>query len=201
MKNQLVVVVAALLASPAAFAGDMPKGQVGGYVTSEAYEADFDAGGTADDDGTGFGVRGWFGMPNGVFFHGEWQTVSMDADDFDQMRIGGGYAKSINDTMGWLAKGEYIALDNGSGVDQTGFGVHGGLHGHVNKFGWFATGGLLSLEDGDGFEVNGGVSFDFTPALAGVVDVRSFAGSFETAGVDYDLALVDFRVGLNYSFR
>jgi hypothetical protein len=193
--------VAALLAAPAAFAGDMPKAQLGGYLVSEAIEAESDFG-DSDDDGTGFGIRGWAGLPNGVFFGGEYQTVSMD-EDLDQMRLGGGYSAEINPRLGWLARGEYVNLsDDGGNADQSGFGGHGGVYGMVNRFSWFVTGGLLVLEDGEAVEFNGGVAYAFIPALSGMVDFRSFSGTFEQPVIgDVDVVLADFRIGLSYNFH
>jgi hypothetical protein len=191
MKTLHLMSLAALFAAPVAFAGDMPAGQFAGYVTMTSAEvegtpADF------DDDGTGFGVRGWANVAPNFFVHGEYQTAGLDDTniDVDQLRLGGGYAMDM-----WLVKAEYI--DFGSDLDQAGFGLHGGLHTKSDQLGFYGTVGYLTTDDTDGVELNAGVSFDFTPQFAGVVDYRTYLGSIDPDG---DLTLSDLRVGVAYNF-
>jgi hypothetical protein len=184
--------LAAMLAAPMAFAGDMPRGQIGGHITMTSVEVEgtpFDF----DDDGNGFGIRGWGMIQGPFFFHGEYQTVTLDDSDLDvdQFRFGGGWAQDT-----WLAKIEYI--DTGSDLDQSGIGVHGGLHTMSGQMGFFGTVGYLSLDDADGVELNAGVSFAFTPELSGMLDYRTFLGSLDPDG---DLTLSDLRIGVAYGFR
>lgn len=191
MKKLHLMSLAALLAAPVAFAGDMPAGQFAGYVTMTSVEVEgtpFDF----DDDGNGFGLRGWANVAPNFFVHGEYQTAGLDDTniDVDQLRLGGGYAMDM-----WLVKAEYI--DFGSDLDQAGFGVHGGLHTKSDQLGFYGTVGYLTTDDTDGFELNAGVSFDFTPQFAGLVDYRTYLGSIDPDG---DLTLSDLRVGVAYNF-
>lgn len=184
--------IAALLASPMAFAGDMPAGQLMGHVTMTSVEIDGTGVADFDDDGTGFGIRGWGTVAPNWFVHGEYQTVTTDDFDVDvdQLRIGGGYAMDI-----WIVKAEYI--DFGSDLDQAGFGVHGGMHTMAQNVGFFGTVGYLTTDDTDGFELNAGVTFNFTRDFAGVLDYRTYLGSIDPDG---DLTLSDLRVGVAYNF-
>jgi len=195
MKKLYVLALAALLAAPTAFARNMPKGEIAGYLTSVS----LDRGGPfGDDSGTGFGVRGWAAINGPWFVHGEYQTVSLDDFDADleSLRIGGGMVGQINPTMMWLAKAEYI--DFGSDADQAGFGVHGGVMFHANDmFGFGGTLGYLTTDDTDGIEVNVGGKVSFTKEFAGVVDLRNYMGSVDPNG-DFDV--FEIRVGVAYMF-
>jgi hypothetical protein len=197
MKKLHSMGLAALFAAPAAFAGDMPAGQFAGFVTMTSVEVDGTGapptGGDFDDDGTGFGVRGWASVNGPFFVHGEYQTTGLDDADIDvnQLRLGGGYAMDM-----WLVKAEYI--DTGSDLDQAGFGVHGGLHTMSDQLGFFGTVGYLTTDDTDGVELNAGVSFAFNPQFSGVVDYRTYLGSIDPDG---DLTVSDLRVGVAYNFQ
>lgn len=192
MKKNMMVGLAALLAAPVAFAGDMPAGQVMGYVSMGSLEVE-GTGGDYDDDGTGFGIRGWGTVQGPWFVHGEYQTVGLDDtdQDVDQFRLGGGYAMDI-----WRVKAEYI--DTGSDVDQAGFGVHGGMHTMLaDNVGFFGSVGYLTTDDTDGFELNIGGTFAFNKDFSAVVDYRTYLGSIDPDG---DLTLSDLRFGVAYSF-
>jgi hypothetical protein len=198
MKKLHLMGLAALFAAPMAFAGDMPAGQFAGFVTMTSAEVDGTGGAPPagfdfDDDGTGFGLRGWGTVAPNLFVHGEYQTVGLDDTDLDvnQLRLGGGYAMDV-----WLVKAEYI--DFGSDLDQAGFGVHGGLHTMSDQVGFFGTVGYLTTDDSDGIELNAGVSFAFNPQFSGVVDYRTYLGSLDPDG---DLTLSDLRVGVAYNFQ
>jgi hypothetical protein len=193
-KNSLFIAAVALLAAPLATAGDMLKGQIGGHLTMTSVEVDglgppFDF----DDDGNGFGIRGWGNIQGPWMVHGEYQTVTLDETDIDvdQFRFGGGYAMDM-----WLLKLEYI--DTGSDLDQSGLGFHGGVRTASGQLSFLGTVGYLSLDDASGPELNAGVSFAFTPQFSGVLDLRTFLGSLDPDG---DLTLTDIRIGGAYNFR
>ena len=192
MKNLQLMGLAAVLAAPTAFAGDMPAGQFAGFVTMSSAEVEDTGFFDFDDDGTGFGLRGWASVNGPIFVHGEYQTVGLDDTDLDvnQLRLGGGYAMDM-----WIVKAEYI--DFGSDLDQAGFGVHGGLHTMSDQLGFFGTVGSLTTDDTDGIELNAGVSFAFNPQFSGVVDYRIYMGSIDPDG---DLTVGDLRVGVAYNF-
>jgi hypothetical protein len=192
MKKLHLMGLAALFAAPVAFAGDMPAGQFAGYVTMTSVETE-DTGVDFDDDGTGFGLRGWASVNGPFFVHGEYQTVTLDDTDLDidQLRLGGGYAMDM-----WLVKAEYI--DFGSDLDQAGFGVHGGLHTMSDQVGFYGTVGYLTTDDTDGIELNAGVSFAFNPQFSGVLDYRTYLGSVDPNG---DITVGDLRVGVAYNFQ
>lgn len=191
-RNLCSIGLAALLAAPAAMAADMPKGQIGGHLTMTSVEVENTGFFDFDDDGDGFGIRGW-GMVQGPFFvHGEYQTATLDDTDLDvdQFRFGGGYAMDV-----WILKVEYI--DTGSDLDQSGFGFHGGLHTMSGNFGFFGTVGYLSTDDSDGIELNVGGSIAFNRDWSGVLDYRTYLGSLDPDG---DLTLSDLRIGVAYNF-
>jgi len=193
MRKQLCMIgLAAVLATPVAFAGSMPSGSVAGYLTM----SEIDSGGS--DDGMGFGIRGWASVNGPWFVHGEYQTT--DTDDFDitlqSLRLGGGIVGEMGPGSMWLLKGEYI--DFGSDLDQAGFGVHGGVLFEASpSVGLFATLGYLTTDDTDGLEFDIGGKFSFSKDWALVVDYRSYMGSVDPSG---DIDLTDLRVGAAYSF-
>lgn len=193
-KNSLFIGAIALLAAPLATAGDMPKGQLGGFITMTSVEVDgVGPGFDFDDDGNGFGIRGWRMLEGPWFVAGEYQTVTLDDTDLDvdQFRFGGGYAMDM-----WLVRAEYI--DTGSDLDQSGFGFHGGLHTQSGQLGFMGTVGYLSLDDASGPEINAGVSFAFNQDWSGMLDLRTFLGSLDPDG---DLTLTDIRIGASYNFH
>ena len=194
MKILSMIGLAAALASPAAFAGNMPIGSVGGYVTQETLDTGSAFG---DDSGTGFGVRGWMSLNGPFFVHLEYQSV--DLDDFnatiDQLRMGGGFVGQINPGAMWLVKAEYI--DTGSDADQSGFGVHGGvIFMASDTVGLMGTLGYIETDDTDGLEYDLGVKFNFTHEWAGMIDYRAYMGSVDPSG-DFDLS--DIRFGISYN--
>jgi hypothetical protein len=175
MKKLHAVAVAALLATPVAFAAEQPIGAVAGHVTM--FDADF-------DDAAGFGIRGWMSVgEGGGFVHGEYSLVGLEnpgtgADvDVNELRMGGGMMGSLQQNAKWLAKLEYI--DFGSDLDSDGFGLHGGaMFEPAANLGLFGTVGFIDVGDDDGLEFNIGGKFSFTRDLAGIIDYRSFSGDF-----------------------
>jgi len=197
MKCLSMLVLVAALAAPAAFAADMPAGSVAGYITM----TDLDLGAGGQDDGMGFGVRGWASVNGPWFVHGEYQTTTLDDSNFDvdQLRIGGGLVGEMQEGTMWLAKGEYISISSDAFADdQTGFGAHGGIMFAASpQFHLFGTLGYLSTSDTDGLEFNLGGSFSFTRELAAFLDYRSYMGSVDPSG---DLDLTDMHFGVAYMF-
>jgi hypothetical protein len=193
----MIGLVAAMAAAPAAFAGSMPAGALAGYVTM----SELDIEGLGNDDGTGFGLRGWASLNGPWFVHGEYQTTSLDDADIDleSLRLGGGFAGEIQTGTMWLVKGEYIDL--GSDADEDGFGVHGGVMFQASEaFGLFGTLGYLTLNDTDGLELNVGAKVAFTKELAGVLDYRTYMGEYDVGGATGDFTVDDLRFGVAYMF-
>ena len=199
MKKLTLMALTALLATPAAFAADMPNGSVAAYLV----QAGLDRGGGVDADGTGFGLRGWATIAKPWFVHGEYQTVSIDFPgpggkaDLESLRLGGGLTGEINQQgLMWLAKAEFI--DFGSDSDQAGFGAHGGVLFNMSPmFGMSGTLGYITTDDTDGLELNVGGKLSFTRELAGVADIRNYMGSVDPNG-DFDV--FEVRVGVAYMF-
>lgn len=187
-----MALTAMLSVAPLAFAGDMPAGQFGGYLTMT--DADF-------DDGTGFGIKGWASVNGPWFVHGEYQTVGFKtpggADvDLNELRFGGGLVGDLQQGVQWLAKAEYI--DFGSDFDQSGFGVHGGVLFEAGPaLGLFGTIGFLTTDDTDGLELNFGGQYRFSREWSGFVDYRAYSGDVDGGG-SFDLT--DIRFGAMYNF-
>jgi hypothetical protein len=195
MKRLCMMGLVAVLSAPAANAGDHPAGSIAGYVTSSSIDVE----GGADDDGTGFGLRGWASISGPWFVHGEYQTTSLDNGDLESLRIGGGLTGEMSGNAMWLAKAELV--DFGSDADEDGIGVHGGvMFSATPSFGLFGTLGYLSLNDTDGLELNVGAKLGFTKELAGVLDYRTYMGEYDFGGASGDFEVTDLRLGLAYSF-
>lgn len=183
MKKLVAVAVAALLATPVAFAAEQPIGGIAGHVTM--LDADF-------DDGTGFGIRGWMNVgEGGGFVHGEYSMVGLEFAgvdvDVNELRMGGGMMGSLQQNAKWVAKLEYIDL--GSDFDADGFGVHGGaMFDAAQNLGVFGTVGFVDLGDDDGLEFNIGGKFSFTRDLAGILDYRAFSGDGDLTELRFAIA-------------
>jgi opacity protein-like surface antigen len=199
MKNKLVAIAAAtLLASPMAFAGDMPKASVGGFYSM------VDANGT---DGDGFGVRGWAGLGPMWFVHGEYAMLGLDDNggDVDELRIGGGVHGKIATKGFWLAKGEYIDVSfDDDAASSDGFGIHGGAgFMPTDAFSLYGTLGYLMFSadaaDHSGNEINLGAKMNFSKNWSGQFDYRTYMGTFDAPG-DPDFDFDEIRLGANYSF-
>jgi len=190
--NRYVMALAAVLASPSAFAGSGPAGSFGGYVTMT--DADF-------DDGTGFGIKGWASVNGPWFVHGEYQTVGFETPggvdvDLNELRFGGGLTGDLQQNAKWLAKAEYI--DFGSDFDQSGFGFHGGaMFDATPALTLFGTLGLLFTDDTDGLEVNFGGKYGFSKDWSGFLDYRAYSGDVDGGGT-FDLT--DIRIGAMFNF-
>ena len=199
MRNFSMLVLVAALAAPAAFAAEMPKGSMAGYLTM----SELDIEGFGKDDGTGFGVRGWASINGPFFLHGEYQTTGLDvggADgDLESLRLGGGMVGDMGGGTMWIGKAELV--DFGSDADEDGFGFHGGMMFHPSpQFGLYGTLGYLMLNDTDGLELNLGASMSFTKELAGVLDYRTYLGEYDIGGTTGDFTVTDLRLGIAYLF-
>jgi Outer membrane protein beta-barrel domain len=201
MKALRLIGIAALLAAPTAFAGDMPKGSIAGYATMS--ELDFE--GVGKDDGTGFGIRGWATVSEPFFVHGEYQTTKVklapgSEGDLESLRLGGGFVSPMGDSGSmWIGKVELV--DFGSDTDEDGFGFHGGAMLRPSpQFGLYGTLGYLMLNDTDGLEFNLGASVSFSKELAAVLDYRAYMGEYDVSGVTGDFEVTDLRLGLAYMF-
>lgn len=194
MKTRYGVAIAALacalLAGPAA----AETGALAAFVSK--VDVDDEIGG--QDDGTGFGVRGWFGF-GGPFMHFEYQSVTLDTSDADvnELRLGGGMAGELNRQFEVFGKAEYVDL--GSDIELDGFGVHGGVRMKPTpqvqlaaSVGYLMLGG--DVDDATGLEFDLNATFKFNRQFGGFFGYRSWMGSYDDAGTDFDVS--DLRAGL-----
>ncbi len=185
MKKYFMMGLAALLATPVAFAaGQMPMGMIAGHVTM--LDADF-------DDGTGFGIRGWGKVADNAFVHGEYSMVGLETPggidvDVNELRFGGGIIGALQQNAMWFGKLEYIDLGSDF-ADGDGFGVHGGaMFPMAPALGLFGSVGFIKFDDDDGLEFNIGGHYAFTKEVSGILDYRAYSG-------DADLTELRFAVG------
>lgn len=182
--------VVAMLAGPASAA---ETGAIAAYVSKVTVDDEV----LGDDDGTGFGARGWFGF-GGPFAHFEYQAVTLDDSDLDvnELRIGGGMSGEMNRQVHLFGKAEYIDL--GSDLDLDGFGVHGGVKFIASpQFNLTGSVGYLTLsgdlDDASGLEVDLTAAFKFNQQFGGFFGYRTWMGSLDDAGTDLDVS--SLRVG------
>jgi hypothetical protein len=193
-----LAMASALLAAPlAATAADGPTGRVIAYATRTTLTVR-----NFDEDGTGFGVRGWvrFGVPFVTF---EYQSTTVGDDpaevDVDSLRLGGGAAF---DAEPFVVFGRAELVDFGSDTDEDGFGIHGGAF-FIPGPAMYVAGslGYLSLNDTDGLELNVGAGFNFTKQWGASIDYRTYLGSIDNAGPGPDdFEVEDVRIGASFSF-
>ena len=185
----IAALACALLAGPAA----AETGAIAGFVS----KVDVDDEVAGQDDGTGFGVRGWFGF-GGPFAHFEYQAVTLDDSDTDvnELRLGGGMSGQLNKQFEAFGKAEYVDL--GSDIELDGFGVHGGVRMMPSpQFQLAASVGYLMLggevDDASGLEFDLNATFKFNRQFGGFFGYRSWMGSFDDAGTDFEVS--DLRAG------
>jgi hypothetical protein len=195
MKKPSLGACAAFLLLPVMASAAAPAGQIAVYLANPI----IDYGNTYSNSGTGFGVRGWGMLNPSWFLHGEYQsTEAEDADvTVQSLRLGSGFVGSMGGETLWLVKGEYV--DFGSDLEQSGFGVHGGIMlESESALSYAGTLGYLSTDDTDGLEVNVGAHYAFNPQWGAVLDYRNYMGSVDPSG-DFDLS--EFRLGGTFTFR
>lgn len=177
-----------LLTCATAVSAAGPSGQVAAYGTMSEIEVDPGS----SDDGNGFGIKGWFApFGNGVFFNAEYQTTALDFIDLESLRAGGGYYHPLGKTTGVFGYAEFIDL--GSDVDESGFGVHGGVHHQfMPMFGVQGQLGYLMLDDTDGLEAGVEAQFNFTPMIGAFAGFRTYLGADDFA----DVTITDVRAGV-----
>lgn len=198
-----LLLLAALVLPTSAFANE--GGHVDGYyIPSSKLDVDIGGGLSDDDDGDGFGVKGFvpFGRSQNFFLEGEYQQTSYDDFDvdLDQLRLGAGWQIPLSTgTLGIY--GEYVDIKiDDVDVDADGFGVHGRLAFPVaDGVQIYGQVGYLSLDDHgsyDGLEFLVGASVDFSRNVGAFIDYRHT----ELDGdVDYELG--DVRVGIRVLFN
>lgn len=182
--------MALALAAAPAMAAD--TGQIAGYLAKTSV----DAAGLGDDDGTGFGVKGWFGF-GGPFMHFEYQAVTLDTSDIDvnALRLGGGMAAEMSQQVTAFGKLEY--LDFGSDLDTDGFGIHGGVIIAASpQVSFSGSLGYLMLDDSDGFEIDLNGNFKFNKLWGAFLGYRTWMGEEDGLG---DIDVSDLRAGITYA--
>lgn len=214
MKKLALLGACALLATPAAFAGEM--GQVTVYGTQSKIDMSGAGGGSAD--GIGYGLNGWVMLNQQFFVHGEYQANTLEPDgggadlDAAAFRVGGGVAGEIQKGAMWLAKVEYVnfTIDTVAAVD--GFGAHlGGVFNATPELSFMATVGYLSTSGDDdnppttdidvkGLEYNIGTHFAFTKEFGLGLDYRIWKAEMEGGGSSADVDVSDIRLGATFSF-
>ncbi|MGH6960498.1 MAG: hypothetical protein ACREE7_08455 [Dongiaceae bacterium] len=193
MRTQFIAWSAVLLVSgPVAAA--TPRGYLDlYYIPSAKIEESAPGFGSADDTGSGFGVKGMAPASDVLVFTGEYQAVDYDGGgNLDQMRVGAG-------VMGRRGGGlfvEYISMDDA--VEADGLGLH-------LRFGdrtFYGQIGYVSLqddfEDNNGLELAAGFSARLGGNLGAFFDVRHTALESEDSGIEVELT--DFRAGLRFIF-
>lgn len=207
MKAKKLLMLAALAAPLAvpAIAQANEQGHIDAYyIPSTTLDID----GIGDDDGDGFGVKGFvpLGPAQSFFLSGEYQASKYDDFDLDvdQLRLGGGWQTPLA-TGTFAAYGEYVNIDL-DGSEADGLGIHGRLSfpiaPAVNIYGQL---GYLWLEDDNKDDVNGvefliGASVDFTPNIGAFLDFRQSNLTNETNFGDQDFTFQDVRVGVRVLF-
>jgi hypothetical protein len=189
---------AALLCTPVAALAATAGGA--GNVDIYYVNSEIEAGG-GDTDGDGFGVRGMGKITDAAFVYGEYQTVEYDAPgdpELEQIRAGLGYAFLRQSGMDLYGKAELVNVDGDLGVDDTGYGVHGGiklmpapeltLKGQV---GW------IDVDDVDGPEYLVGAAYNITPQWGIFTDYRFTDLEADGGG---EAEVKDWRVGGRFNF-
>lgn len=200
-----LLLLTALALPTAAFANE--GGHVDAYyIPTTNLEFGVPGGGSADDNGDGFGVKGFvpFGRTQSFFLNGEYQSSSYDDFDVDvdQLRLGGGWQTPIaTGTLGFYGEYAKLSIDD---EDADGFGVHARMAFPVLPNAQiYGQVGYLSLEDdnndtADGLEFLVGASYDFTRNIGAFIDYRHTDLEDDD---DYKYKLGDVRVGVRILFN
>lgn len=193
------------LVSPMSAVGNPTAGAIDFvYVPKSEFELNIPGTGSGDDDGDGFGVKGWAKVSDAVFVHGEYQSTETDefSIEIDQVRAGVGGMAEISEAVTAYGVLEYtdfeLSVPGAGSADDDGFAVHGGLLASVTpQFGLEASFGLIKLGDVDGNEIRLGARYRFSPEFSGFADYRATSLE-EDDGTEFDIS--DFRLGVGFHF-
>jgi hypothetical protein len=171
-----------------------PAGQITAYLVNPVV----DSGIARGNSGTGLGVRGSGMLTQNWSLHGEYESTEMEETGviLESLRVGTGFVGAMGGETMWLVKGEYV--DFGSDLEQSGFGVHGGIVlQSESALSYFGTLGYLRTGDTEGPELGVGAHYAFSPRWGAVFDYRNYLGSADPSG---DFEVSEFRLGGTFSF-
>ena len=189
MKSSFAVAAAASLAMLCLAAPAHAGGTVRGAIGTGSFELDEKSGFDADADTTVFDFRGAFDVSEHVFLRGEYTSASADeldveGTDFDidtdisALRLGAGYGANVGGVR-LYGVAEFVQLEievDGEGEDGNGYGLTGGIADQgKGKLLWSVELSFLDVEETAGATLDATVGYRFTPSLAGVVGLQSYA--------------------------
>jgi hypothetical protein len=160
-------------------------------------------GGSADEKGDGYGVRGLVHMSDLLMITGEYQSASYDdiggqSADRTDFRVGGGVG--LPNGTGLFT--EFVKIGDDDGRGGSGFGVHGRWAGSViPRLALHAQAGYVQVEDDErfgGFEFSVGGAYAITNMLGAMIDYR--VNSLEAHDSQLELKLRDLRLGVRWNF-
>ncbi len=143
----------------AALAGAMPMAANAEILASvEAFGSfsEFDAGGGANEDSDGFGLRGRVNLPGtGFFARAELLDEETDSGaDYTETRLGGGISTSLTPVLEFTGELQYIDGDYAGG-EADGYGAFVGLEAGLPIVSLYGRAGLAWLDLDNGPDMDG----------------------------------------------
>lgn len=209
--KRLGMVCALLMAPAAAMAGPGGSHVDVYYVPNPEIEIDDGTDNITLKDGSGFGLRGRFGLQDELFVQLEFQSNQYDkasiagccsgAFDSEATALRGGVGFSVGGPLYGLfefIQQEIDLKDADMSFDDNGYGVHLGLQGGGESSTIYAQVGYVDIGDfGNGFEFLVGGALNFSPTTAVFVDYRNTTQEDDAGG---EAVLTDLRVGVRFNF-
>lgn len=157
-----------------------------------------------EDKGSGFGLRGLFGLKDGLGVFGDYQSASYDDSDLDLAQIHAGVGFMSESASGTFIEYTKFTLKTGGvSTDLDGLGLRARLSGEAIES-LRIEGGIayMALEDDaegyDALETSLGAAYTFSESLGVVAEYRRTSLKSDRSLVN--LTLRDFRAGLRISF-
>ncbi len=167
MNRTLLIMTAALIASPAMAEGLSYNYLEAGYQRIELDDSIFDV------DGDGFGIGGSFDLGNDFFVFASYGTADFDFGvDLDELTAGAGYHAPVGTNTDFVASIAYVRAEaDASGfesIDDNGIGASIGLRSMVtDTVEVFGNINYVDLDDsGDETSFSGGAWFNVTDTFA-----------------------------------
>ncbi len=166
MTRTILILTAALLATPAIADGLDYNYLEGGYQRIELDDDFFDV------DGDGFGIGGSFEVGDNAFVFGSYGTADFDFGiDFNELTAGVGYHVPVGTNTDFVASIAYVRAEaeaSGIDIDDNGIGASIGLRSMVtDTVEVFGNINYVDLDDsGDDTSFSGGAWFNVTETFA-----------------------------------
>jgi hypothetical protein len=165
------------------------------YTYASAWYNHSSPSGLASGTGNGFGVNVSGQVMDHVFVYGEYQKTSIDSEDANFVRAGGGYFVTGSEQVDVAGSVEFVQHKFGESLN--GYGLHGSAIVHaLPQLDIYGDVGYVDVDKFDGPEYRIGAAYKFAPQFSGFVSFRRT----DLGGDPGDLRYNDVQAGVRYYF-